>query len=494
LVIAAILAALCTPGLRGAQLPTYGAEDDGPPVLLNNADGRNVYAGVVRLQSRATCTGAFIDTSPERPDEAPAYVLTNGHCVDFPGSNDVKLNLPARGQVVFDYFVDTVPRQRPVAIAAIPYATMKGIDVAVVELSARYGDLVRSGVTPLAVARQAPRDNEAVVIVGAPLQPAGVPPYLRLVACRLEGVAPIVLEFTWHWFQSARNPCLGIQPGSSGSPVISRISESIIGLVNTTTAQSRPESACYLDSPCEPGDGVATFLANTNYSSPVVGLAECFDNVGRFVLSRGGCPLDPGGLVPSPGNRGGVNPTLGSPWIGLPTRTWDVAVDRTFAYYRFKVVEAIKGDCQDIGDYGRAQDPLLAPRINEPLPLDEGLHLLCVIGGPNRPAGRQLWSADFPSVVPVRIDLTPPSLQAQVRVSSAVNGWSVAFGSIPYEVSGHVFKFGRVAETRCSDPADYRLALIPFIFIPRGNFPTLLCVIPFDDAGNGGTVFEQLLF
>src|SRR5262245_1160287 len=107
-------------------VPIYGAVDDGPSVLLSNSDGRSPYSGIVRYQGRATCTGVFLDTIPEGrdPGDAPAYVLSNGHCSDFPGANDVLIDRPSpRGQVIFNYFVDTRNRQVPVAVERIAYAT-----------------------------------------------------------------------------------------------------------------------------------------------------------------------------------------------------------------------------------------------------------------------------------------------------------------------------------------------------------------------------------
>src|SRR5262245_42827270 len=99
-----------------ADVPVYGAIDDGPPVLLSNADGSNPYSGIVRYQGRATCTGVFLDTNSDGQDprDAPAYVLSNGHCSDFPGSNEVLPDRPAgRQQVIFNYFADTRSQQVP---------------------------------------------------------------------------------------------------------------------------------------------------------------------------------------------------------------------------------------------------------------------------------------------------------------------------------------------------------------------------------------------
>jgi hypothetical protein len=104
-------------------VPTHGATPLGPSVLLSNADGENAYTGVVRVESRATCSGVFINPTAGFgvPSEAPAYVLTNGHCPAFPGPNDVLTDRtsPGRARVVFEYFVDTTARQYAVPIRRV---------------------------------------------------------------------------------------------------------------------------------------------------------------------------------------------------------------------------------------------------------------------------------------------------------------------------------------------------------------------------------------
>jgi len=105
-------------------VPTYGASDDGPSVLLSGADGDNPYSGVVRYFGRATCTGVFLDTvlDEDAAAEAPAYVLTNGHCPAFPGSNEVfvgRTTCITPGRVVFNFFADTRDRQFGVNVAHV---------------------------------------------------------------------------------------------------------------------------------------------------------------------------------------------------------------------------------------------------------------------------------------------------------------------------------------------------------------------------------------
>jgi hypothetical protein len=58
--------------------------------------------------------------------------VTNGHCADFPGSNQVIVDRAVvNHRVIFNYFADTVTAQRPVTVRRMAYATMKGLDIAI---------------------------------------------------------------------------------------------------------------------------------------------------------------------------------------------------------------------------------------------------------------------------------------------------------------------------------------------------------------------------
>ncbi|HEY8150585.1 MAG TPA: hypothetical protein VIK51_16885, partial [Vicinamibacteria bacterium] len=60
-------------------------------------------------------------------------------------------------------------RQLSVPVSRIAYATMKRQDVAVLELAARYDEILRSGIEPWPVTLTLPAPDEPVVVVGAPL-------------------------------------------------------------------------------------------------------------------------------------------------------------------------------------------------------------------------------------------------------------------------------------------------------------------------------------
>ena len=479
------------------RVPDYGAVDGGPSVLLSNGDGDNAYNGVVRYQGRATCTGVFIATarSDDEGARAPAYVVSNGHCADFPGSNQVIIDAAVSNhRVVFDYFADTIGRQRVVPVRRVLFATMKAIDIAVLELDARFGDLVAEGFQPWRLSRPRIAARDPVVVVGAPQMSSPNSSYLRLAACRVEGVAAVVLEFSWHWFDAERNACTDVLPGSSGSPVIAKGTGRVVGIVNTTTAYAPPYSDCFLDDPCEAAGGKTASRTDTNYASPVTALVGCFDTDGVFDMSRPDCGLDPGvQLTLRPSNIGAVNPDLTSVPFGQPRPRWDVALSGALPYYRYKVVAASVGDCRNPFGYGAPVRVIDRPLIDDPLPKSDGAYLLCVIAGDD-PREERWQRAAHATVVVAVVDHVAPRIPAPISIEGDPGrGHRVSFNSIPYEVSLYLFKFGRPADTHCSDGDGYRLNLIPFIFIATDQGPQLFCAIPFDAAGNPAPVIERLL-
>ena len=479
------------------RVPTYGATDNGPSVLLSNADGSNAYTSVVRVQARATCTGVFIATTdPADPsgDDASAWVATNGHCVAFPATNVVVREQPGQGFVVFNFFIDTTSSHVQVPIRRMAYATMKGQDIALVELSARVGELRRAGFEPWRPVLTLPGPDEPVVVVGAPLQRNPQLAYLRLAACPLEGRAAFVYEFTWHWYGFARTRCTDLLPGSSGSPVISRRTGRVVALINTTNAFAQPYSACQPDSPCEPAGKDAVQPPATSYATPVIRIDRCFDARGEFNLNGAGCPLDPGmNTEHAPATLGSINPFLTDVPIGPARSTWSVRVAGPHPYYRYKVVKVPDGDCRDLRGYGDVMNLTTAPVIADLLPTVEGHHMLCSIGGPTRRWGGDWQSVDFPTVTRVRIDTTSSTLAAPIAITETPTGYLVEFITLGIEVSNYRFKFGPAGETNCVDERDYRLALLEFINVPKSGRPQVFCAVPYDAAGNRGVLFEQPL-
>jgi hypothetical protein len=154
-------------------LPAWSAGT--PPLLssqlLENADPRSaVYNGIGRFRGPATCTAFLVRTA----DPAPAYAFTNGHCLGFLDANEVVLDRALTGTLTLNWFIDTPASRYAVPLKRAVWASMKGVDLAIVELEATAGDLVARGFRPLPLAATPAAEGDAVLNVGAPSN--GIPP------------------------------------------------------------------------------------------------------------------------------------------------------------------------------------------------------------------------------------------------------------------------------------------------------------------------------
>ncbi len=187
----AVLLALL-PAVLGAQVP-------GSSRLLYNREGQSgAFTGIGQLRAGAVCTGVFIKPlSGAVPDSAPAYVLSNGHCVGLLRTSQVIIDASQSGYLQLGQFTDTEERQERFNIKRTAFATMKGTDLAVFELDATYDLLSGRGYRPLEIQVEPLTAGEPVIAAGVPV--TGIAPdeqYLRRADCTIGGRTQLI-EFTW---------------------------------------------------------------------------------------------------------------------------------------------------------------------------------------------------------------------------------------------------------------------------------------------------------
>ncbi|MEO5964167.1 MAG: trypsin-like peptidase domain-containing protein, partial [Candidatus Limnocylindrales bacterium] len=274
--------------LPAIDLPLPNGDTDTTQVLLENAGGVfDVYRSVGRLAGASlACTLVLVDAAPG-VTTGPAYALTNGHCVGING-NDVLVDQPLDGATaVFDYFADT-PERREVPVTKVVYASMKGTDLAILQLDATVGALADAGYHPWPIGDIGPLDGSSrdVIMTGAPV---GAPivdipeaeRYLRLGTCSLDTNPVRINERLWLW-SALRNDCPEVLPGNSGSPVIDIETATLVGLINTTTYKGENGAPCWLGRPCEVVDNGEDALPDTSYAMPLGSLSGCFAADGSF--------------------------------------------------------------------------------------------------------------------------------------------------------------------------------------------------------------------
>ena len=355
--------------------------------LLYNANGESAaYTGIGRLRGSRTCTAWLLDMKPAPPASAPAYVVTAGHCVGSLTENDILIDTAAgKMEVTFDYFVDTPDRRRVVPAERIAYATMKGADVAIVQLGATYEELTKVGLRPLAIGAGA-REGVPVEIVGVPAQGLMTEElFLRKSRC-VQGPAVDLLEHMWHWWGMRRNDCLDLKPGISGSPLLAADTRQVLGVVNTTTEDAfdrGDDIDCSLGVPCETGAAGPRVIDWAGYSVPIQGLERCFDEGGRFSLERAGCPLDDNRQVTlrRPGQRV-LRPRVTDESGTLKFSTWQATLESArFPYYRYKAVAGPPAACRDAAGYGPVRSLAQGALIDDPIGEKDGHYSLCVLAG-----------------------------------------------------------------------------------------------------------------
>ena len=475
------------PAMICAQVP-------GSSRLLYNRYGQSdAFTGIGQLRAGSTCTGSFIRPhSGAVSDGAPAYILTNGHCIGLLRTNEVIINSPQRGYVQFGQFADIQESQERFNIKQTAFATMKGTDLAIFELDATYGQLTARGYRPLEIQAEPLSPGEPVIAVGVPVTGIALDEqYLRQADCRVSGQTQLI-EFTWTWYEFLRTDCADIKPGSSGSPLISTRTRKLVGLINTTTQDAAyigPGFACYLGVPCEIRPEGPTTIRDAAYATPVAGVERCFASGGALDLNLTGCPLDQGRQLTL---SGFPNRTTRPMVDGRPV-TWNTTISgKDFTHYRYKIVQEGSGDCRSARGYGPVISLSAANKIDGPLPEGEVGTYLCVQGG-NGPVVESSWQdLRHATFAHVRIDTSSSTVPPVVLLHDDGDVYRVDFRFVVPELSNYSYKFGPPAATDCKDPRGYAsYRRFPFT-IPKSE-PVRFCAYGEDNAGNTTAPHEQLL-
>lgn len=408
------------------------------------------------------CTGTIVRSEDATP-ASPAYLLTAGHCIDL-SANLVITDRTDTRTLELQYHIDTpASERRRVSAKRIIYSTMKGLDIALLELDAAPGDLPAAAV----LSTERAFEGEAAEWAGVPVVaiPAGEQ-FLRTSPCTI-GPAVEVLEWRWFWRGLLRNDCSDVHGGASGSPVFSTRTGRVVAVISTTTVGflvRSPEFACWRDNPCE----ATGYRRDTSYAVPVGPLASCFRQ-GVFDLSLPRCELDPGRQANVLENRLAVQ----------PGERWNAAVTSdTFGFYRYKAYREGEGDCRVDTGYGAPLPLAGAARITDAISDREGRYYLCVLAG-SSPVVDATWQpARFATINHLRVDATKPTRPPELMFFG--NSFVPLFQ--PPDIASMPLKFDMGESDTCNDPQGYRDVYPSPVAIPAGA--TRLCLIASDLAGN----------
>ena len=353
----------------------------GPPRLLETADGPR-FSGVAAYNGRQ-CSGAFVVPSAlDLATDGPAYVLTAGHCPLGPGAdpNAVVLSSTQQSFSQFRDFDDSPAAAVEVGGKLVAFASLKGADLALIELAFSRKALRRRGVVPFVLSDQPTTPDEEIAFAGHPF---GSPALLS--ACRFEARVPMLLEAPFHFFDAEANQCAGVRSGASGSPIFSLGTGKVVAVLNTT-AEPGSGAECALGRPCEAGPSALVFREGTSYAIPVSGLGACFDASGRLDVTRAACPLDRGNQM-LPAVRQITMPAT----PGMPLAIQVSLENAELTHYRYLVGPAASTNCRDASRYGPVVRWTDAPAIEATVAGEPAIHLVCILAGPGPDPSAAGW-------------------------------------------------------------------------------------------------------
>ena len=451
--------------------------------LIDAADG-GAYNAVGRVSGLLQCTGFVVDT--EQNDNAPAYVITNAHCIQdyaLPST----LSDVAVGESVTDYdfsitlnFFHDSDNQLEIPITEIAYSTMKGTDLAILKLDRDLSELREAGIKPLRLgAIPAGAAAPSINVPGAPMFNGRGQDFLRLDQCQITARSAL-MEWFWYWRDAFVTDCEAIAEGNSGSPLLLP-SGKAVGIINTSTAKATDSETCYLGLPCEVNESGYQFKLDRSYAMPLEPLMACFTR-GRFNLDNPGCKLDPGSKIEV---ATVVRTPTSSKTAELTGNSWDLTLNNVKQGIFYKVGPIGVVDCYDGEGYSNRISPRSPALKQLPLPTAEGVYNLCLRFEEleNKRAGQ------FPIVVPLTVDETGPTQMpfASVLQRGADSLWFDPLFDVP-EISG--FQYKVIPAAQACDLSDLVLYNRIPISIEIDELPAKVCLLTEDNVANPGKLWE----
>ena len=453
---------------------------------ISISDGLIQYSGseydslksVGKIRGSTNCTGTFINTSTNQ--NAPAYVVTNGHCATAWDANEIITNVePEDLHIDFNVFQNTTNAVISTTVVKIEYATMKGRDIAILRLNKTIGEMINLGLNPINISTETPQINDPVKIVGVPV--SGIPleeQFLRMSNCSMKGQAPLITESSWFWFDTFKNECSGIFGGSSGSPVFSCFDTGFYGIINTTNHDSNVP--CAFNSPCESDELTPKYPEDTNYVIDVRQVLNCFNANGVFSMNTSNFPYDKKNYLKTTIN----NPIDINPDLPSSTTHLDIIISNT-PYYRYKLSSYDVSNPRVLSGYGNVIETATNNTILDEIPNIEGVYVLSIIGGDTATFDANWQQPEHANLLIFYVDKTSPDE-------------TPGFNLIEENETNYVYEifsgYARLGDVQYAfgdldfDETDLNLYSPYFVFqtLEKNNGPYKICGFIKDWAGNSG--------
>ena len=222
------------------------------------------------------CSGVVF-IMPGMSADQKAMVLTNGHCIGiggymnrYPDDGEVFVNREVTNSLIL--MRNKYDSGEFFGYSKVLFATLTGVDLAVIELDATYEELRSGGYTVYKLATELPEKGMIL----------NFDSYNRNAnsSCEVEKTVPILREDRWTWSNFIRmvlsRTCHYVH-GQSGTAGIDPSTGLIYALAQTVYEGG---AACTLNNPCEvdPLTGAySTAGIYQSYAVPVVALHDCYD-------------------------------------------------------------------------------------------------------------------------------------------------------------------------------------------------------------------------
>jgi hypothetical protein len=439
-----------------------GAAAPGEPISAVQAEGTSLVAvGRVEGLPRA-CTAWLLDVAAA--PEAPAHAVTAGRCLGIEDTATVLAAEPVEGaSVVFAAFAPATGASRAapvqVEVEQVAWASMRGVDLAVLRLADTYGALSARGVRPIAAAAP-PGAGAQLLMAGVPIEGLPEPERtVRGVRCSA-GEAVDLVESPWFWPRAQSSDCTGFLEGSTGSPVLDPGGRAV-GMAVTSTVGAESAEPCYEDAACAVGAGQQP-VGDVTYLTAVAGLASCFPD-GTF-RTGGACPLeDPAGVVAALPQADTVRPG-GAALVTVEGRPPGAAV-------RWRIAAVGEVDCSD--PQGWRASRLEGGTLTLRMPVVRGFVLACV------------GSASQPTPIVLGADAAAPDAGEVGLVQREVpGGVLVRPTSDSGGVTGFRWTSGPSGSIDCATAEGWVRYRGQPALVEVADLPMTVCVVGLDDAGN----------